>query len=101
MEKMTSLQMVEGARSGRIFTVEFIKRTTGELRTMVCRRGVRKGLTGKGMSYDPLSKALLTVWDVQKGAYRMISLDRLVRLRMGKRTYTWNGRRFERVLSNR
>ena len=101
MEKMTSLQMVEGARTGRIFTVEFIKRTTGELRTMVCRRGVRKGLTGKGQPYDPLSRSLLTVWDVQKGAYRMINLASLVRLRMGKRTYVWNGRRFERVLSNR
>jgi hypothetical protein len=96
-DTMSSLQMVEGARTGRIFTVEFIKRTNGELRTMVCRRGVRKGLTGRGMNYDPLSKALLTVWDVHKGAYRMISLDALVALRMGKREFRWNGKRFVRI----
>ena len=100
METMSSLQMVERARDGKFFTVEFIKRTTGELRTMRCRRGVRRNLTGKGMAYDALSYALMTVWDVDKGGYRSIPLDRLVRLRMGKRTYIWNGRRFERVLSN-
>lgn len=96
-DRMTSLQMVENARNGRIFTVEFIKRTNGELRRMVCRRGVRKNLKGTGMAYDPLSKALLTVWDVQKGAYRMINLEQLVALRMGKREFRWNGRRFERI----
>ncbi len=94
---MTSLQMVEGAKNGRIFTVEFIKRTTGELRKMTCRRGVRKGVKGVGMSYDPLSKGLLTVYDVEKEAYRMINLRDLVSLKMGRRTYVWNGRRFERL----
>jgi hypothetical protein len=96
-ERMSSLQMVEAAKQGRIFTVDFIKRTNGELRTMVCRRGVRKGITGRGMNYDPLSKALLTVFDVQKNAYRMISLDNLVSLKMGGKTWRWNGKRFVRA----
>ena len=96
-EFITGQNMVDAARNGRIFTVDFIKRTNGELRTMVCRRGVRKGITGRGMNYDPLSKALLTVWDVQKGAYRMISLDNLVSLKMGGRSFRWNGKRFVRV----
>jgi hypothetical protein len=93
----SSLNMVEEARNGRIFTVCFRKRTNGEIRVMTCRRGVRKGLTGKGMSYDPLSKALLTVWDVQKGAYRHVNLSDLIWLKMGKRTFRWTGRRFVRV----
>jgi len=96
-EFITGQNMVDAARNGRIFTVEFIKRTNGEFRTMVCRRGVRKGITGRGMNYDPLSKALLTVWDIQKNAYRMISLDNLVSLKMGGRTFRWNGKRFVRV----
>jgi hypothetical protein len=96
-ETMSGLNMVEAARNGRIFTVEVIKRTNGEHRVMVCRRGVRKGITGRGMSYDPISKALLTVWDVQKGAYRMVNLERLVALKMGGKTFRWNGKRFYRV----
>jgi len=96
-EFITGQNMVDAARNGRIFTVDFIKRTNGELRTMVCRRGVRKGITGRGMNYDPLSKALLTVWDVQKGAYRMISLDNLVSLKMGGKSWRWNGKRFVRA----
>lgn len=97
LENMTSLQMVEGARSGRIFTVEFIKRTDGKLRRMTCRRGVRKGVKGVGMSYDPLSKGLLTVYDVEKQAFRMINLADLISLKMGRRTFIWNGKRFERL----
>jgi len=95
--RLTTLQMVEQAGNGRIFTVDFIKRTNGEFRRMVCRRGVRKGLTGKGMAYDPLRKSLLTVWDVQKGAYRMISLDAVLAVRMGKREYRWNGKHLVRA----
>ncbi len=95
VETRTALQMVEAARSGRIFTVQFIKRTTGELRTMSCRRGVRKGVKGVGMSYDPLSKGLLTVWDVNKGQHRMINLADLVSLTMDGKTFIWTGRRFE------
>jgi len=103
-ETMSGLNMVEAARNGRIFTVEVIKRGNrrtgegvGERRVMVCRRGVRKGIKGTGMSYDPISKALLTVWDVQKGAYRMVNLEKLVALKMGGKVFRWNGKRFYRV----
>jgi hypothetical protein len=67
---------------GKIFRVEFIKRTTGELRTMVCRIGVSKGITGKGLAFDPDAKGLQTVWDMQKEAYRMINLDTVVSIRL-------------------
>jgi len=60
---------------GRIFHVRFIKRTTGEVRDMVCRLGVRKGVTGKGMSYDPAEKGLITVYDMQKKGFRMIPIE--------------------------
>ena len=41
---------------------------------MNARRGVSKGITGQGMSFDPMSKGLLVVFDMQKLAYRMINL---------------------------
>ena len=43
---------------GKIFGVEFIKRTTGESRTMSARRGVGKGVTGEGLKFDPESRQL-------------------------------------------
>lgn len=116
--EMTLAQFVEGAKSGQLFTVDFNKRTVkpGEpsLRTMNCRLGVKKGVKGVGQSYDPASKNLLTVFDMQKldpkatynigkspedmekGAFRNINLDSLVGLRMAGKTYTWDkdGRKF-------
>ena len=59
---------------GLIFTVEFIKRTTGEPRMMNCRFGVKSETEGS-LGYDPFSKELFTVYDIQKLAYRHIPLE--------------------------
>lgn len=72
---------------GKVFRASFIKRTTGELRHMVCRTGVTKGVTGKGMNYDPADKGLMTVFDFQKKQFRMIALDGLKALRIAHKTY--------------
>ena len=60
---------------GKIFKVIFIKRTTGEFREMSCRRGVTKELLGGDLPYDPLEKNLLTVYDLEKQAYRTIPFE--------------------------
>mgnify|MGYP000229741370 CR=1 FL=1 len=60
----------------KFFSVEFIKKD-GTLRKMVCRLGVKKGVTGKGMTYAPNDRQLLNVYDVQKKAFRMINLNTL------------------------
>ena len=42
-----AVEKIEAAKgSGRVFGVRFIKRTTGEVRDMNCRGGVRKHLRG-------------------------------------------------------
>jgi hypothetical protein len=74
---VTDLQKV----GGTIFSCGFIKRTNGEYRKMVARLGVSKGIKGTGMSYDPAKKGLLTVWDMQKKAYRSIPYDGIVLLK--------------------
>jgi len=61
--------------NGTIFSVTFTKRTTGEERKMVCRTGVRKGVKGVGMSYDPKEKDLVVVFDMQKKGFRTIPLE--------------------------
>jgi hypothetical protein len=110
--EMTLEQFLENTKGGQLFTVDFVKRTAkpGEpsLRTMNCRRGVKKGVKGVGQSYDPASKNLLTVFDMQKmdpkapynagksveemekGAFRNINLDALVALRMAGKSYDWD-----------
>lgn len=105
--EITLEQFLENTASGQRFTVDFVKRGDGTIRTMNCRRGVKKGVTGAGQPYDPAAKNLLTVYDMQKldpssshnkgkspeemekGAFRNINLDALVGLRMGGKTYDW------------
>jgi len=41
---------------------------------MVCRLGVKKGITGTGQKYDPIAYDLLNVFDVQAGGFRSINL---------------------------
>ena len=68
--------------NGKIFRVEFIKRTTGEKRVMVCRLGVKKGVNGKGLKFDPTKKALMPVFDMQKQEWRMINLATIISLQV-------------------
>lgn len=65
---------------GTLFKVVFVKRTTGELREMVCRFGVSKGVTGEGLKFDPLEKGLIVVFDMQKKAYRSIPVENIQKL---------------------
>ena len=81
---MTRAEAVEAIRNskGRIFGAVFTKRTTGELRQGAFRTGVVrvKGELGSGPAYDPESKGLILVWDMQKSAYRTIPIEGLVRV---------------------
>jgi len=72
--------------NGKIFTAEFIKKN-GDLRSMNCRLGVKKELSGKGMSYKPLQKLLLPVFDMQKNEYRMINLNTMYSLQIDSNIY--------------
>ena len=51
-------------QSGKLFSCEFVKRSTGERRTMLARTGVKIGLTGKGANYSFSEKNLLPVVDM-------------------------------------
>lgn len=73
--------------NGRFFSVTFIKRTDNTTRHMVCRLGVKKGITGTGMKFDPVEKGLLPVFDVQKRAYRSIPLENILQIEGSGHTY--------------
>jgi hypothetical protein len=84
-----AVQKIEEAKeSGRVFGVTFVKRTDGSVRDMNCRGGVKKGVTGQGMKYDPESKNLVTVFDMQNGEFRHINQDTITRVTMNGVTFT-------------
>lgn len=82
MEKKVD-QIKEFVGNNKVFTARFIKKDGSE-RVMNCRRGVKKGVKGVGMSYDPYEKNLLPVYDMQKEAFRMINISTLKELKANK-----------------
>lgn len=73
---------------GRLFAVEFVKRTTGELRVMNCRLDVRKHLTRPhdGPPEEPgvtvTGAKLIKVFDMVKRGYRSIPVDGITRIKV-------------------
>lgn len=88
ISKSVAAKMITSYNGSNFFTVKFIKRTTGKLRTMNCRKGVRQGVKGVGLPYDPAKKNLVGVWDAQGKSvnpandFRMISLEDIKEISM-------------------
>lgn len=70
---------------GKFFSAEFIKKD-GSVRFMLCRNGVKKGLKGGELKYNPRERGNAVVWDVKKSAYRTIPLSRVIKLKTNKTT---------------
>ena len=70
---------------GKIFSCSFIKKD-GTLRKMIARLGVQKNLKGgnNGASYK---NALITVYDMLNGGYRMVNLETLLTLKVSGVNY--------------
>lgn len=66
--------------------VVFTKRGNGETRRMLCRGGVKKGLTGAGPKYDADSKGLVTVYEVGVG-WKNVPADAITEIRAGGKVY--------------
>lgn len=62
----TAVEKIKAVPDGKFFSVKFIKRTTGEEREMVCRKGVTKYLSGGQRAYEPDEHNLIFVWDSGK-----------------------------------
>jgi hypothetical protein len=75
-------RMVEEVKDGKVFTVTFVKRSTGQERVMNCRKGVVKHLKGGEKKYDPKKKNLVCVFDMQAGGYRSIALESIKKVAM-------------------
>ena len=74
------LELIKKNKSN-IFSVVFLKKD-GTIIKMLCRFGVKKHLNGGKLAFNPLERALLVVFDMQKEAYRMINLETLMSINM-------------------
>lgn len=81
--KIINKESIKKLVGNKFFSAEFIKKN-GEKRKMLARLGVKKYLKGgtKGYEYDDL----LTVYDMQKKAYRTIPVNRLLSVKANGKT---------------
>ena len=89
MIKKITLENAEkliNSTNGSIFSVDF-RKVDGPMRHINCRLGVKKGLKGKGQAFEPSEYGLVTVFDMQKKAYRMINLDTMRRVTVDGKTF--------------
>lgn len=103
METLTQAQaadMIRKNHGGRIFSVTFIKRSTGSPRRMTGRIGVTQEVTGAGQKFNPRDHHLITMREFvgrqgPKGRmfnvgaqWRHVSIEGITSLRMGKKEFT-------------
>jgi hypothetical protein len=74
---------------GKIFSVRFVKKD-GTERLMVARLGVTSYLKGGTKAYDPADYDLITVFDMQKQAYRSINLQTILDIKVNNEHITLN-----------
>ena len=77
----STIKEIRAKAEDTFFSVHFIKKN-GDLRKMVARLGVQKGVKGVGLAFDPTAKRLLCVYDVQKQGFRMIRIDTIQHLQI-------------------
>ena len=94
ISRKQATDLIKGSK-GRVFGVQFIKRSTGEVRKMSARTGVTKYVTGEGLKFSPSKKNLITVFDMNKQGYRMINLEGLTSLKLNGSTMEVEGKEVE------
>ena len=72
-------EAIKTIKSGRFFSAEFTKKD-GSQRRIVGRVGVKKYLTGRGMSWNPSNKGYIPVYDLEKSEYRMLNTKTLTKV---------------------
>lgn len=81
--------LLHSCAGSTIFRVRFTKRTTGEIREMVCRLNVSKGVKGVGQAYVPSEKGLINVYDMHRKGFRCIPTEGILALTIKGKTYNF------------
>jgi hypothetical protein len=70
---------------GKFFTVSFVKRSDNSYRTMNCRLGVKRNLSGK--KNKRRNVGLITVYELGKKDYRNVNVSGLRELKINGKDY--------------
>ena len=81
-------QILKGT-NGRIFSATFIKKD-GTLRKMTARLGVKKGVTGECLKFNPRERSLVVVYEMSKRSFRMINLNTIQSITFKNQTLNFN-----------
>ena len=82
MKRAKAIRWIKRHKPEKEFEVQFIKRTTGELRLMKCRYGVTDYLQGGEPAYNFRQAGVICVFDVDKTEYRMIPIEGLTHVKI-------------------
>ena len=86
--KVETLRSIIKDLGGKLFKVEFYKKD-GTLRKMVCRTGVSVGVKGTAPEATAkrhetmLAKGMLTVWEMNTGSFKVVTLGRVTSFKCG------------------
>tara|TARA_B100000900_G_scaffold402476_1_gene408374 strand:+ start:533 stop:943 length:411 start_codon:yes stop_codon:yes gene_type:complete len=87
MKQDRAEEIIDGFKTGHIFSVQFVKKN-GDIREMVCRKSVRKGVKGTGAGWgEGALKPLRTVFDMSRNGFRTIPTDRIISMKVGGVVY--------------
>ena len=89
ISKAKATDLIKGSK-GKTISVTFIKKN-GDKRMLNGRTGVYKSknapLKNVGMRYEPIQYGLVSIFDMQKRAYRMININTLIELKVAGTSY--------------
>ncbi len=74
------------AQGNKLFSATFVK-VNGQERKMICRLGVKKNLRGGQNKVETEDRSYLTVFDMQKSAYRTLNLRTLKEIKLSGTNY--------------
>jgi hypothetical protein len=81
MNKIQMMKTLIDSTKGRFFVINFVK-SNGEVRKMLTRTGVSKGVKGTGL---PNTKEnILRAYDLSIGQWRSINLETVQKIKCGK-----------------
>ena len=92
MTKVQTIKQIIDSSGGKICSVIFIKKSNGKVRHMVFRKGVSKGVSGRGLRYNPSSVGNVVVFDMGSNGFRTIKLNNVMSLKVNGVTHNFGDR---------
>lgn len=81
MNKIQMMKTLIDSTKGKFFVINFVK-SNGEVRKMLTRTGVSKGVKGTGLSNT--KENILRAYDLSIGQWRSINLETVQSIKCGK-----------------